>query len=132
MFHPNPKYSFFPRLQKLVGFAFLQSLICIFINMYNTRNINWAKPSGNVAYNCRMQLWECRKNVLMTLNRVKLVIFMKYLASVSTKNFDLELNQVSAIKFTESSWADGKWAYEEYLQKIYQYSFFYPIYHCLL
>ena len=39
----------------------------------------------------------------MTLNRVKLgcaVTFMKHLASVSTKNSDLELNHVSAIKFT--------------------------------
>ena len=71
----------------------------------------------------------------MNLNRVKLgraATFIKYLACVVSLIFlskTLEQNHVSDIKFAESSRAAGKWAYEWHLQKVYQYSFFYPIYY---
>ena len=34
------------------------------------------------------------------------------------KNFNLELNHISAVKFTESCRAGGKWADKVYFQKI--------------
>ena len=39
------------------------------------------------------------------------------LFSISSENFNLELNHVLVIKFAESCRAGGKWAQEEHLQK---------------
>ena len=39
------------------------------------------------------------------------------LFSISSVNFNLELNHVPGIKFAESFTAGGKWVYEQYVQK---------------
>ena len=69
---------------------------------------------------------------LMTLNRVKLrraVTSMKYLASAVSLNFNLEFRLSNLLNLAELV-VNG--LTKSIIKKIYQYSFFYPIYHWLL
>ena len=76
----------------------------------------------------------------MTLNGVKLgcaVTFMKYLASVTPLIFSAKVLIWNEIKFQLShSLKLAELVVNEFMKsifkEIYQYSFFYSIYHCLL
>ena len=76
----------------------------------------------------------------MTLNRVKLgraVPFMKYLASVVSLIFllkTLNWNKITFLALTLLHLAElvVNEVMKSISKKSYQYSFFYPIYHCLM
>ena len=79
-------------------------------------------------------------NHIMTLNRVKLgraVTFMKYLVSVVSSVFLPKTLICNKIKFRLSKSLNLAQLVvneltKKIFKKIYQYSFFYTIYHCLL
>ena len=95
--------------------------------------------TASLQHNFYFDIWWILFIHRMTLNRVKVgraVTFVKYLSGVVSlmflpKTLIWNKNHVSGIKFAEFCRASEKWTNVEYLQKIYQYFFFCPIYHRL-